>query len=121
MGFGFVIAEWHRSNAKNRGLLLLLFTPMFVCMLGFVLSLASFVFAFISKLLGWFLLTALFGGGGVFCYEKLRELRSFSPEQPFSPQGPPSSADSAATTAKDGSNAAEQENKRKKWFDGIRR
>jgi hypothetical protein len=99
-------------------------------MFGFVLSLASFVFAFISKLLGWFLLTALFGGGGVFCYEKLRELRSFSPERPFTPHSASSSTDD--TTTKDIPNAEEnvktrdkasfeQENKRKKWFDGIRK
>jgi hypothetical protein len=129
MGLGFVIAEWNRSGAKNRALLLLLFTPMFVCMLGFIFSFASFVFAFISRLLGWFLLTALFGGGGVFCYEKLRDFRSFSSEQPFSSQGASSSAYSTTTTAKGSSNAAEdvktqaseQENRRKKWFDAIRR
>jgi hypothetical protein len=132
MGFGFVLTEWHRSDAKNRALLLLLFTPMFVCMLGFVFSLASFVFAFVSKLLGWILLTALFGGGGVFFYEKLRDIKSFSSERSSAPHGGPSAAYDATATAQDIPGAAsnaktqskanpEQEAKWKKWFDGVRR
>ncbi|MDR2179366.1 MAG: hypothetical protein LBP21_03565 [Synergistaceae bacterium] len=131
MGFGFVIAEWHRSDVKNRALLLLIFAPMFACMLGFLFSFANFVFAFISKLLGWFILTALFGAGGIFCYEKLREIRSFSSEQP-SPSSCGTSSSAYNPAAKDGPNGAEnvkdpnkgsfgQENKRKKWFDGIPR
>jgi hypothetical protein len=77
-GFNFISAEWQRGNIKERSLILLIFTPMLVCMLGLIFSFAGFVFAFISRLLGWFLLTAFFGGGGILLYEKLRENQSFS-------------------------------------------
>ncbi|MDR1979215.1 MAG: hypothetical protein LBQ42_10835 [Synergistaceae bacterium] len=129
MGFGFVIAEWHRGDVKNRALLLLLFTPMLVCALGLVFSFASFVFAFISKLLGWFLLTAFFGGGGIFCYEKLRESRfASSAQSPFShraasstydatAQSAPNAAENAKAQSETGSN---QNDKRRKWFGGTR-
>jgi hypothetical protein len=127
MGFGFVLAEWHRSDAKNRALLLLLFAPMFVCMFGFAFSLASFVFAFVSRLLGWFLLTALFGGGGVFFYEKLRDIRPFSSERSSS-YGAPSSAYDAADIPGAARNPEvqdsappEREAKWKKWFDKVRK
>ncbi|MDR1621926.1 MAG: hypothetical protein LBS00_06095 [Synergistaceae bacterium] len=135
MGFGFVITEWHRGNTKDKTLLLLIFTPMLVCMLGLVLSFASFVFAFVSRLLGWFFLTALFGGGGIFCYEKLRENRSSPFSSSFSSSSSsgqsPFSRDTAydataqdAPNASDGAKAREESSDRgskwKRWFDGTR-
>jgi hypothetical protein len=131
MGFNFILTEWHRGNAKDRSLLLLIFTPMFVCMLGLVFSFAGFVFAFISRLLGWFLLTALFGGGGIICYEKLRTHQlfssssssssssSFSNETIFSTDAAtaenPSPSDKNSTTNAAGE-GSDRKNKRKKWF-----
>ncbi|MDR2528177.1 MAG: hypothetical protein LBD04_04045 [Synergistaceae bacterium] len=74
-GFKFVLAEWYRGDVKDRAILSLIFAPMLICMLGLLYTFASFIFEIIARLLGWFLLTALFGGGGIFCYEKLRENR----------------------------------------------
>jgi hypothetical protein len=119
-GFGFVISEWHRGTTKDRALLVLIFTPMLVCMLGLIFSFASFVFTFISRLLGWFLLTALFGAGGIFCYEKLREDHSSSSYSSHSHHAA-SSAYDATTTAEDTvKSTGAKENKRRKWFEGMR-
>ncbi|MDR1378602.1 MAG: hypothetical protein LBJ36_06070 [Synergistaceae bacterium] len=134
MGFNFILMEWHRGNAKDRSLLLLIFTPMFICMLGLVLSFAGFVFAFISRLLGWFLLTALFGGGGIICYEKLREHQLFSPSpsssSSFSSQTvfstdatttENSSQSNKRSTTDEAGEGSGEKTRRKKWFEGIRR
>jgi hypothetical protein len=117
-GFGFVVSEWYRGSVKDRAILLLIFTPMLICMLGLLFSFAGFVFAFISRLLGWFLLTALFGAGGIFCYEKLRETR---PSSSTPPRHSKSAAYDADTTAEEPAKSADaKESKRKKWFEGMR-
>ena len=81
-GFRSVLAEWYRGDVKDRAILLLIFVPMLICTLGLLYTFASFVFEIIAKLLGWFLLTVLFGGGGIFCYEKLRESRTAPRQDP---------------------------------------
>jgi hypothetical protein len=121
-GFSFIFSEWHRSDARERAILLLIFAPMIACVLGLLYSFASFVFEAISKLLGWFLLSALFGGGGIFCYEKLRESRSTSFSSAFSSASRAgSSARGAASTAENSEKTAQEgngvkESGRRKWF-----
>ena len=119
-GFSFVLAEWHRGNARDRSLLLLIFTPMMICMAGLLFSFASFVFAFISRLLGWFLLTALFGGGGIFFYEKLKEKRSNSEPRQTTSQAYDVTAENTTTTgAKTGSGPTPEQDKQKRWFQDL--
>jgi hypothetical protein len=123
LGFNYIFAEWQRGNAKDRSILLLIFTPMFICMLGLLFSFAGFVFAFISRLLGWFLLTALFGGGGIFCYEKLREhplfsSSSFSDETVFSTDTTSAGNENPKNSGTDGEGPG---TRRKKWFKGMQR
>jgi hypothetical protein len=117
MGFKFIFAEWHRGNAKERSLLLLIFAPMLICMLGLIFNFASFIFAFVSRLLGWFLLTAFFGGGGIFCYEKLRENQVFSS---FSSSSSSSFSDQTEFTDSSKTESREegfaQGTRRKRWF-----
>ena len=67
-GLDFVLSIWRNADAKDRGILLLVFAPMFVCMGGFIFTifvLPSYLFSF----LGWGALTALFGAGGKYCYK----------------------------------------------------
>lgn len=72
----FVWGEWHKSDARERSLLLLVFAPMMACILGLLFSVAGFVLfvlpSFILKVFGWLLLAALFGGAGVFFHEKIK-------------------------------------------------
>ena len=71
-GLGNVMDLWHKADARERGILLLVFAPMFLSLVGLLFSIASFVLfvlpSFILRLLGWGLLTALFGAGGRYCY-----------------------------------------------------
>ena len=118
-GFSFVLAEWHRSNVKNRSLLLLIFSPMMICMAGLLFSFSSFVFAFISRLLGWFLLTVLFGGGGIFCYEKLKEKHADSEPRQTTSQTYDATAESTTFSrpkAGSGPTPEPEQSKQKRWF-----
>ena len=126
-GFGFVVSEWSRNDAKGRTFLLLIFTPVTICMVALLYNFAIFIFEFISRLLGWFLLTALFGGGGIFLYEKLRESKVFS-SQSTPHRTTASSYDATAdvsdstrrsktvNTPRGDEESGEKENKRKKLF-----
>lgn len=72
-GLDFVLSIWREADAKERGILLLVFSPMFVCMGGFVFTIIYFVLfvlpSYLFSFLGWGILTALFGAGGKYCYK----------------------------------------------------
>ena len=63
-------------------ILLLVFAPMLFCVLGLLFSVASFVLfvlpSFILRLLGWAVLTALFGAAGAYCHDRLKGRASSS-------------------------------------------
>ena len=71
-GLDFVLKIWRESDAKDRGILILVFSPMFICMGGFIFTIIYFVlFVLPSDLfsfLGWGILTAPIGAGGKYCY-----------------------------------------------------
>ena len=72
-GLDFVLNIWHEADAKGRGILILVFSPMFVCMGGFIFTIIYFVLfvlpSYLFSFLGWGMLTALFGAGGKYCYK----------------------------------------------------
>ncbi len=81
-GFDYVLQIWREADAKDKGILLLVFSPMFLCMAGFVFSIIYFVLfvlpSFLFRFVGWGLLTALFGAGGKYFYKHLtgREIKT---------------------------------------------
>ena len=81
-GLGRILTEWQSSDIRERGILLLIFAPMLFCVLGLLFSVASFVLfvlpSFILRLLGWGLLTALFGAAGSYCHDRLKGRSSSS-------------------------------------------
>ncbi len=72
-GLDFVLNIWRNADAKDRGILLLVFVPMFVCLGGFIFTIIYFVLfvlpSYLFSFLGWGMLTALFGAGGKYCYK----------------------------------------------------
>ncbi|MBR0258411.1 MAG: hypothetical protein IJQ58_11780 [Synergistaceae bacterium] len=72
-GLDFVLKIWRESDAKNRGILILVFSPMFLCMGGFIFTIIYFVLfvlpSYLFSFLGWGALTALFGAGGKYAYK----------------------------------------------------
>ena len=72
-GFDFFINTWRNADAKDRGILILVFAPMFVCMAGFIFTIIYFVLfilpSYLLQFLGCGILTALFGAGGRYCYK----------------------------------------------------
>lgn len=72
-GMDYVFKLWQDSDAKERGILLLTFSPMFISLGGLVFSIIYFVLfvlpSFLFSILGWGILTALFGAGGKYCYK----------------------------------------------------
>lgn len=72
-GLDFVLNIWREADAKERGILLLVFIPMFVSMGGFIFTIIYFVLfvlpSYLFSFLGWGILTALFGAGGKYCYK----------------------------------------------------
>ena len=74
-GLSDVIKLWQESDAKERGILLLTFAPMLLCLGGFVFTIIHFVLfvlpSFLFSLLGWGLLSTLFGYGGKYLYKHL--------------------------------------------------
>ena len=72
-GLDFVLKIWRDADAKERGILLLVFIPMFVSMGGFIFTIIYFVLfvlpSYLFSFLGWGILTALFGAGGKYCYK----------------------------------------------------
>lgn len=74
-GVGDLFTIWQGAGPKERVILLVSFAPMFVCLLGLLLSIVSFVLfvlpSFVLRFLGWLLLTVLFAAGGKYCYERM--------------------------------------------------
>ncbi|MBQ9419391.1 MAG: hypothetical protein IJU31_03325 [Synergistaceae bacterium] len=74
-GFDYFMRLWKDADAKDRGILILMFTPMFFCFVGFIFSIIYFVLfvlpSYLFTFIGWALLTALFGAGGKYFYAHL--------------------------------------------------
>ena len=74
-GFDYFLSLWKEADTKDRGILILMFTPMFFCLAGFVFSIIYFVLfvlpSYLFTFIGWALLTALFGMGGKYFYAHL--------------------------------------------------
>lgn len=72
-GMDYFLRLWHEANAKERGILVLVFSPMFLCLAGLFVSVVYFVLfvlpSFVFRVLGWGALTALSGAGGRYCYK----------------------------------------------------
>lgn len=72
-GMDYVLKLWSESNTKERGILLLTFSPMFVSMGGVIFTIIYFVLfvlpSYLFSILGWGMLTALFGAGGKYCFK----------------------------------------------------
>ena len=72
-GLDYFLKLWNQSDAKERGILLLVFSPMFICTGGLIFSIIYFVLfvlpSFLFGILGWGLLAALFGAGGRYCFK----------------------------------------------------
>ncbi len=72
-GLDYFIKLWNQSAPKERGILLLVFSPMFFCTGGLIFSIIYFVLfvlpSFLFGILGWGLLAALFGAGGRYCFK----------------------------------------------------
>ena len=72
-GLDYFLKLWNHSDAKERGILLLVFAPMFLCTGGLIFSIIYFVLfvlpSFLFGILGWGLLAALFGAGGRYCFK----------------------------------------------------
>ena len=72
-GMDYVFKLWSDSNTKERGILLLTFSPMFVSMGGVIFTVIYFVLfvlpSYVFSILGWGMLTAIFGAGGKYCFK----------------------------------------------------
>lgn len=71
-GFDYFLKLWRDADSKDKGILLLVFAPMFMCLGGLVFSVIYFVLfvlpSFVFRILGWGVLSAIFGAGGKYCY-----------------------------------------------------
>ena len=131
-GLSDILSLWQRAGAKERGILILVFAPMLVCLAGLLLSVVSFVLfvlpSFVLRLLGWGVLTALFGAGGRYCYERMtgqsvsRGGSSYSrgyeqayTDVKFTENGPGSRAQTG-----EGSSDSHREEVRQRWFERVR-
>ena len=94
---------------------------MLICLLGLLFSAASFVLfvlpAFILRLLGWGVLTALFGAGGIYCHDKLKgQTSAHGTDAGFydvtSDSGPSDSAWEKASSSK---------GETPSWFENVRK
>ena len=72
-GMDYVFKLWSDSDTKERGILLLTFSPMFVSMGGVLFTIIYFVLfvlpSYVFSIFGWGILTALFGAGGKYCFK----------------------------------------------------
>ena len=72
-GMDYVFKLWSDSNTKERGILLLTFSPIFVSMGGVIFTVIYFVLfvlpSYVFSILGWGILTAIFGAGGKYCFK----------------------------------------------------
>lgn len=74
-GLGDLFTIWQGASPKERVILIVSFAPMGICLVGLLLSIASFVLfvlpSFVLRFLGWLLLTAIFAAGGKYCYLRM--------------------------------------------------
>ncbi|MBQ7559320.1 MAG: hypothetical protein IJT20_03635 [Synergistaceae bacterium] len=74
-GFDHFLNIWREADIRDKGILALMFAPMFFCFAGFILSIMYFVLfvlpSYLFTFIGWILLTALFGAGGKYFYAHL--------------------------------------------------
>ena len=72
-GMDYVFKLWSDSDTKERGILLLTFSPMFLSMGGLIFTIIYFVLfvlpSYVFSMLGWGILTAIFGAGGKYCFK----------------------------------------------------
>ena len=72
-GMDYVFKLWSDSDTKERGILLLTFSPMFASMGGVIFTLIYFVLfvlpSYVFSIFGWGMLTAIFGAGGKYCFK----------------------------------------------------
>ena len=126
-GLGRILTTWQGSDAREKGVLLLVFAPMMICLLGLLFSVVSFVLfvlpAFVLRLLGWGMLAALFGGGGVYCHDRLkghnssRRMNSSFYDVTVEPSDPDASAQEEPLSPKqDGPERVESPS----WFENVR-
>ena len=124
-GLGDLFTLWQGAGAKERGIFILVFAPMLVCLAGLFISVVSFILfvlpSFVLRVLGWGVLTALFGAGGRYCYERMtgrnvpRGGTSFyagSCEQTYT--------DVKFTENGPGSRTQDREEVRRRWFERVR-
>ena len=120
-GLGRLLTEWQRSGVREKGILLLVFAPMLICLLGLLFSAASFVLfvlpAFILRLLGWGVLTALFGAGGIYCHDKLKGQTSARSKDPSFYDVTKDSGPSDSVWEKASSSKGETPS----WFENVRK
>ncbi|MCR4819438.1 MAG: hypothetical protein K5841_10820 [Fretibacterium sp.] len=132
-GLGDILSLWQRAGVKERGILVLVFAPMLVCLGGLLISVVSFVLfvlpSFVLRVLGWGVLSALFGAGGRYCYERMtgRSVpRGASStygggsgqaytDVKFTENGP-----GPRTQAGGGSSDSHREEVRRRWFERVR-
>ena len=71
-GLGGIFDLWRSAGARDRGIFILVFAPMFACIGGLLFSIVRFVLfvmpSFVLGFFGWGLLIAIFGWGGRYCY-----------------------------------------------------
>jgi hypothetical protein len=119
--------EWQRSDVKNKAILGIFFIPAMLSLGGLLLCVAYFILfklpSFILSVLGWLLLTSLFSGGGLFCYERLIEKRPPNPSDSTKTRHSESYDYDATVTAEDAKESANAETQEapKKWFENLRR
>ena len=80
------LAFWRTADARDRGILLLVFAPMFICLAGLALTFVYFVLfvlpSYFFSFIGWALLTAIFGEGGNYFYNRFTNKKNVTANNP---------------------------------------
>ena len=131
---GGLISRWQGANARERGILLLVFSPLLVCAGGLIFSIVSFVLfvlpSFLLRLLGWGVLAALFNAGGNYCYEHLtgktgtsRRTQTRSSETVFDASftDVPYTEDAPGASYNADDEQARRQDIHQRWFENVRR
>ena len=109
---------------KERGILILVFAPMLVCLAGLFISVVSFVLfvlpSFVLRLLGWGVLTALFGAGGRYCYERMTGQSVSRGGSSYSGGYGQAYTDVKFTENGSGPRSQAREEVRRRWFERVR-
>lgn len=70
-----LMSAWNSADAKNRAILAVVFAPTFLCIGGVLFTIVSFVLfvlpSFVIRLISWIIMSAVFGAGGTYLYERL--------------------------------------------------